>query len=94
MWPFTKRSASNPSYQDLLAVMSRHIRELKTRCDDLEEELHALKRSHQKLSGRFYGDLGAARSTTAASGSPSKAELRKQLGIVPGRPVPIIRKEE
>lgn len=83
MWTmFRRKKVEKP-------VLEARVQQLELAFDEYATQFNRLAVQHQKLSGSFYqrfgkGELPPQRPTAVAS---SKDELRRQAGIVPGRPV-------
>lgn len=88
MWPFKKSiRVSQTTAREFADVLARHEREIAQLRDDLLD----LTAKHTSLRGRVYATgLHKAEQTTptpaVTSSTETKAELRKRLGILPGRP--------
>jgi len=88
MWPFSRKKHANIEPTTLL----QRVKDLEMVFDHLDDRYKRLDIQFQKLSGRYYRRFGTGDSDPAATpegptaSAVTKAELRKQLGIVPGRP--------
>lgn len=76
MWPF--RSTASRSA----------LAELKRELEVLRADHELLAAQHKTLRGYTYGKLGRIHADEPKNAAPvdQKAALRKQLGILPGRP--------
>lgn len=88
MWPFRTKS---PEPAQPKRVLDRLI-ELETLVSDLQNEQVKLHTRLQKLAGAYYARFGKGEPSDSPPDlqNVSKAELRRQLGLVPGRPTPKI----
>lgn len=84
MWPFRDKQPP-PRVQ-------KRLLEHEDRLSEAESDINNLLKRIQKLEGTTYGRKGAE---VAAAAKPpetlSKAQLRLQLGIIPGRVPPNLR---
>lgn len=86
MWPFKPK----PKPEAPEPRLSKRLMDHEDRLSELEMDLNNLTKRFQKLEGTIYGRKGAE--VAAQSQEPlTKAQLRLQLGIVPGRVPPNLR---
>ena len=78
-WPRRKQAFT----QDDFGVLARNVHAQGLRLKELEEKHLALEAAHERLRGRFYATRPQEKPEPT-----SKAEILREFGFVPGRPVP------
>jgi len=80
----------NPGNRVEVDALRERLRLAENQLADLAEEANRLKTALYKLSGRYYARFGTGDVPTQQPDShlSAKDQLRKQLGIVAGRPAP------
>lgn len=73
-----------PRTDEATLELVQQLHGLTMRLKALEERLDAAEAAHERLRGRFY----ATRVPEQPPAKPSKAEVLRDFGFVPGRPAP------
>jgi len=90
MFSFFRRNAPISQPEPESPRLLERVKKLESLLAEVDDDLKALNIKHYKLAGRFYSHFGGndVPSQPDDSHLSPKDRLRKQLGIIAGRPAP------